>query len=272
MGYPIVIAVNCYNNEEEVIRFIDTIANQSAVDDIYLAISVNKATNVDMVTEHLQQSRLHGIVVDPGKNLGYLHGCLFALEKSKIENYKWAVIGNTDIAIEDKDFLKKTIETSYDKDIWCLCPDIYCPPKGSHQNPFRITKPTKDRMLFLNYIYSSRIRFEIYTLLSQIKSKIIKGMSDVKESQYVYSAHGSFFFVTQECIKCIVDNNDPIFMYGEEALIAGLVHENNKKIYYDNRLKVTHNENQVTGRIGNKRKWIWFKDSFAYIGKRFFDI
>ena len=272
MGYPIVITANCYNNEEEVIRFINTIERQSAVDEIYLAICVNKATNAKLISDHLDKSRLNGIVVDPENNLGYLHGCLYALERCKFDNYKWVVISNTDIEIDNIDFFKSIIETPYDRDIWCLGPDIFCPTKNSHQNPFRIDRASKDRMAFLNFVYKSRLRFETYTLLSQIKSNVKKRTSRLLESQRVYSVHGSFFLLSKDGVKCLVDNDDPIFMYGEEALVAGLVYENKKITYYDNSLKVTHNENQVTGKIGNKKKWLWFKESFAYIGNRFYNM
>ena len=105
MGYPIVITANCYNNEEEVIRFINTIERQSAVDEIYLAICVNKATNAKLISDHLDKSRLNGIVVDPENNLGYLHGCLYALERCKFDNYKWVVISNTDIEIDNIQYI-----------------------------------------------------------------------------------------------------------------------------------------------------------------------
>ena len=56
-------------------------------------------------------------------------------------------------------------------------------------------------------------------------------------------------------------------MYDEEFFIAEVVYKNGQKAFFDTSLGVLHNENQTTGKINQKIKQKWFKQSIDYLKK-----
>lgn len=91
-----------------------------------------------------------------------------------------------------------------------------------------------------------------------------------KESQYVYSNHGSFFFLNIQIVEKIKNIFYEPFLYSEEAFIAEQIISHNKKSYYDSALELIHNENSVTGLLGIKRTSQYIANSLRYIRDEFY--
>ena len=253
----IAIAVVCYNNDEEVVEFAKNLALQSAVNRIRLLVTCNSVEDFDGFKEKLNSAMPSAIVYDPGQNLGYLPGCLYGV-KNSLDNYSWILICNTDIAFVENNFFEKAIG-DVEKDVWCVGPDIRLLASGIHQNPFIKNRPSKLKVNIWKIAYSCYPLFWLYFEMHDIKPQTI-GTSHVN-SERVYAVHGSCFFIKKECLDAIINEKKIGFMYGEELLVAEVVETNNKKTYYNAKASIIHNENQVTGKIGNKRKQKWFKES-----------
>jgi len=66
------------------------------------------------------------------------------------------------------------------------------------------------------------------------------------------------------------DRKFKALLYSEEAYIAELIREYNKKTYYDSNIEVIHNESAVTGKLANKKKAKYIADSLKVIRDEFY--
>lgn len=265
--YKVAVSVICYDNEKEVLEFAKKLSEQKKSEKIILLVTCNKCSDVKRLKSELNCIKISSMVFDPQVNLGYLHGCLFGLEEFG-EEYDYAVISNTDIDFVTYDFFEKLITNDYNRKIGCIGPDIVLKETGKHQNPFSIYRPDKKLMKLRKLVYDNYFLYNLYFMLSKIKNNISKGEIQQKKG-YVYSVHGSVFILKKECIDKFLKDNIQIFMYGEELYVAEKLKENQMLLYYDNDLKIIHNENQVTGKIASRRKQEWFSQSTKFLVDRF---
>lgn len=265
----IVISVTCYNNEDEVIAFAKQIAEQSVCKNIQLIITCNSTKEYEYLKDAVNGVSIVSHIYNPGRNLGYLQGCLYGVEKTNLPNHYWLMIGNTDLTFTTNTFFED-IFNDVNSDDWCIGPNILLKETEKSQNPFFLERPTKRSMMIRKIAYSHFLLYQMYFKLSNIKTQLKKGDKDYS-SQRVYSVHGSCFLLNSNIIPLLMKESQNIFMYGEELLVSELVREKGKKIFYNSCAKIIHNENQVTGKIANRKKQQWFKQSTDYIYRRFFE-
>lgn len=266
----IVVSVVCYNNEDEVITFAKAVAMQTNNDKVFLIVTCNSTKNYDYLKDELEKVELKTFLYDPGDNLGYLNGCLYGVSKTKLPDKYWLVISNTDLTFESMSFFKD-ITKGMSEDTWCIGPNIVLKTTGKRQNPFFKSRPSNRSMRIRNFAYSFFPTYKLYLKLSDIKAKV-RADSKEYDSQYVYAMHGSCFVVSSDMVLQLAETAKHIFMYGEELLVAEIIYESGKKAYYNHRVTVIHNENQVTGTIATRKKQEWFSSSTSYLCKRFFKI
>ena len=264
----IAVAVACYNNESEVIEFAKNLSKQNSVDRIQFLVTCNACSDIQSFERDLKNQIPSVYVYDPGKNLGYLPGCLYGVNASNV-SYSWVMICNTDIEFQSPDFFEKAIN-SVPENVWCIGPDIVLSQNGTHQNPFLIKKPSKRKVRIWKMVYSNYLLFSLYFKLYDLRPK--KQIKNELISEYVYALHGSCFMLSRDCVLKIINHANNIFMYGEELLVAEIVRENKKKCYYNATVYIKHNENQVTGKIGSRKKQKWFKQSIDYLYSRLMSV
>lgn len=264
----IVISVTCYNNEDEVITFAKQIAEQSVSKNIRLIITCNSTKKYEYLKDAVNELSIVSYIHNPGKNLGYLQGCLYGVEKTNLPNHYWLMISNTDLTFTTNTFFENILN-DVNSDDWCIGPNILLKETKKSQNPFFFERPSKRSMMIRKTAYSCFLLYQIYFTLSNIKARIVKN-EDKYTSQYVYAVHGSCFLLNSEIVPVLMKESHNIFMYGEELLISELVREQDKKVFYNSYTKIIHNENQVTGKIANRKKQQWFRQSTDYIYRRFF--
>lgn len=263
----IAIAVTCYGNENEIIEFAHKLSNQKESEKMVLLVTCNKCKNAEKLRSDLRKIKIHTEVFEPGKNLGYLHGCLYGL-KSYDENYKWGIISNTDVDFVSNKFFETFLNKNYKSEIGCIGADIVLKVTGKHQNPFALVRPSNKIMKIRQLAYSNYGLYKLYFGLSDLKGKIQKKASPEKKG-YIYGAHGSVIILRAECIKKMIADDIQIFMYGEELYIAEKLKENQFLTYYDTDLKIIHNENQVTGKVTSRIKQKWCSQSINFLVKRY---
>lgn len=264
----IVISVTCYNNEDEVIAFAKQIAKQSVCKNIQLIITCNSTKKYDYLKAAVDEVSIVSYIYNPGKNLGYLQGCLYGVKKTNLPNHYWLMISNTDLTFTTNTYFEDILN-DVNSDDWCIGSNILLKETEKSQNPFFLERPSKRSMLIRKIAYSNFLLYQMYFKLSNIKAKIVKN-EDKYSSQYVYAVHGSCFLLNSDIIPLLIKESQNIFMYGEELLVSELVREQGKKVFYNSYTKIIHNENQVTGKIANRKKQQWFKQSTDYIYRRFF--
>lgn len=262
----IVVSVTCYENENEVLEFADKLSKQDCSENIAFLITCNRCMNIDVFRMEMEKIKLKSYIFNPGKNLGYLNGCLYGL-KEYGENYTWAVISNTDIEFMSNQFFKNFVGEKYGTEIGCVGPDVCLQDAITHQNPFFLKRPGRRAMRLRRFIYSSYPLYSFYCLLSSMKTKLKKKV--VERSGQVYSVHGSIVMLRKKVVDVLLEGDIQTFMYGEELCIAEIVRKNNLITYYDKELKIMHKENQVTGKIPNRRKQEWISQSTSFLVNRF---
>ncbi len=268
----LVIAIN-YSNETEVLEYAKMLSKQTVSENIRLVIVINKMSldRKDTFAEEVSNISLKIKLVDPKENLGYLNGALYGYRnftQDETYNADWVVISNTDIIIEDSRFFEKFGQTDYNDDIWCVGPSIFSPSKNSYDNPHYLDRCKLSKINRLIWIHDKPIIAFLYHKLSKIKASSKKMRK--KESQYVYSNHGSFFFLNIQIVEKIKNIFYEPFLYSEEAFIAEQIISHNKKSYYDSALELIHNENSVTGLLGIKRTSQYIANSLRYIKDEFY--
>jgi GT2 family glycosyltransferase len=264
------VAVTCYNNESEVLLFARQLLKQSIKERIQLFVTCNSCSSYSKFKKELNETIPSAVVFDAGKNLGYLNGCLYGVKRS-INTYSWVMVCNTDIEFKEDDFFEKAL-SDVNEDIWCIGPDVTLVSSGKHQNPFFKERPSNNKILIWRIAYSNYLFFRLYFFLSTIKSKIkskTKNFDDISKNGNVYSLHGSCFIMSADCMNEVLSTCKNLFMYGEELLVSEIIYKNRKKAYYNDRIGILHNENQVTGQVNIKNKQKWFKHSMKIISNIF---
>lgn len=261
----IAVSVVCYNNEDEVINFAESLSKQSIINHIQLIISYNMSSNPNYLKERILSILPETIICAPPSNMGYLHGCLFGVNQTQ-NNFQWILISNTDIEFQQIDFFEHLLN-GLPNDTWCIGPKIVLADSGLDQNPFLIERPSQLKVLIWSIVYSNYYLFRFYFMLNSLRKK---NDSKFNASGVVYSVHGSCFLINKELLESLNSEQSKVFMYGEELLLSEIVRENNKKVFYNSSAKIIHNENQVTHKIDYKRKQEWFHASMVYLCERFF--
>ena len=160
------------------------------------------------------------------------------------------------------------MEKKYGSQVGGIGPNIILKKTGKHQNPFATIRPGAMLMKVRKMAFSNYFMYNLYHLLSATKSKVCYTEKQ-RESGYVYGIHGSVMILRKKCIDEFLKDTIGIFMYGEELYVAEKLKEEQFSSYYDMELKTIHNENQVTGKIVNKRKQLWHSQSMNFLIERY---
>lgn len=258
-----------YDNFNEVNSFMKEINTQKNLE-IHVAITINKDTKENAYKLIRNWPKLDINLFDPKDNIGYLNGLFYAYEGLLHLGYTsdWTIFCNTDIEIPSKEFLKSFLSTNYEESIYCVAPSVYEKNRKVFENPqykTRYSLKSLDRRIF---IFSRPTMAKFYISLSKAKSKVRRSR-EKEASCYVYSAHGSFFFLRNQFLNEI-NRHYMSLMYSEEAFIAEEVRLKGKKIYYDAQLEVIHNESQSTGKLNMYKKSSYIAESLKEIRKKYF--
>lgn len=203
-------------------------------------------------------------IADNGKqNLGYLGGAL-PIYNAKAQGYDFVSISNVDIELAP-DFFEQLLKIDVTNIGW-LAPDIYTDKINHHENPYMLTRPTKRNFSIWSIIYSCTWIYRIYYRLHLLKNKQQK----VYPECTIYAGHGSFMLFTKAFVQEYPVLQFPGFMYAEEIFFAELVRRAQQHVLYTPALHIGNTGNINTGKINQKQKSAWNKESLRAIYKQFF--
>ena len=271
------ISVTCYNNDSEVLSFAKQVACFNRSEHYCFVVTCNSCVDKDELVKELGNLSIETACYDPGLNLGYLNGCLYGLQRYRQSNeFKWAIICNTDITTEEG-FFGKLLEVLSEEDAWCIGPDIILHSNKRKQNPFLVSRPRKSKLVKWSIAFSSYPLYSIYTGAHRIKSMlcyrtVVKSADWPTTRQKVYALHGSFLICSSDCINNLYTEAKSLFMYEEELLLAEIAHKLGKPVVFEPHLSVTHNENQVTGAVPSRKKFAWHSQSMAYLLREYYHL
>jgi GT2 family glycosyltransferase len=232
----------CYNNEKEVLTFIENVLLNQTIDlDIFVV--ANKMNNNEGFIN------LNNVkILYPEKNLGYLGALNYVYNKIELSSYLFICLSNTDLEFNSTKLLSNLSKKFIDNLVALVSPTILC--KNRNQNPSLFIRPTKFKM-FLIYVLTF---FPSIFLLKKWIQSLSRNNYQITYRDYsCYALHGSFLMFSNKHISKF-DFNHTQLLYGEEIRIAeqsrkmGLV-----SIWSDTEI-IYHNENSTTSLIGIRNK------------------
>ena len=268
-----VVVVN-YFNEEEVADFVsNSLLAQEGV-----SLQVIIVDNGSRDSSKLTSLRGDNItVLNPGKNLGYLHAFLFAwdqLKASSSEVPPFVILSNSDIEFASKDVLKDLVRHHSSTDFACIGPSVFSTLQNIEQNPFASQRINRRRLRTINFFQSAYPLYLIYQSLSLLKNKLRSGKKVLQSSgdvREVYAIHGSFMVFSSKFMRAEATKlSRAPFLFGEELYVAEVALKGGYRSYFDNRLSVFHREHATT-RIFKSRAMVkLLHESTSRILKEFY--
>ena len=207
-------------------------------------------------------------ILNPGKNIGYLHGLVFGTKMIEIKNDDFVIWTNPDITFAKGffDILKKNTGNNYEM----LAPRIIN-SKGQDQNPNMLSQASRLRIALYDIEFSSYLLFVIVgaikiflkSLLNRNKLEKI----DYKLRQKIFQGHGACMIFNGIFFSYPKDFDYNIFIWGEEAVIANEVRKRGGAIIYDPSLIVFHDEGSITSIIPTRERFIQTSKSYKIYRK-----
>ena len=270
----ITVAVSCYHNEEEIKRFAKQLEKQTVHESITLLVTMNAASSnasQSLLVSDLDRLDLETVVSDPGSNLGYLHGAVYSLDKAGISaETEWIVICNTDIEFASDSFFEQCLALPTGESVWAVAPLVHLKEENINQNPFMEKRPSNEWICQRKRVYSNPLLFTAFLLLAVLKNKhagkeMVRGVPHT-----IYAQHGCFFILKPGFVRQLINDQNDVFMFGEELLLAELIRQAGRQIYYYPELEITHLHTRKAFSFNNRFKQKCFKQSFNYLYSRFF--
>ncbi len=264
------VCVN-YNGANLTDKFLNSIQklNDDAHELYAESIVVDNASNMtdysalSTIVQKYENTKL----VRSDVNLGYFGGLNLGLHNSNVGNYDYVLVCNNDLEFSE-DFYIKLVKKEYPKEVMVVAPNVIT-SDGYPQNPHVINRVSKTRK-FLYDIYFTNFLFAQILTWGSYKIKAMKGGRSNKSSansQYVHMGIGACYLLTKSFFANFSKLDDSVFLYGEEALLAGQVMSVNGKTFYDSELIVHHAESATLSKLPSKQTYNFAKDSYPHYKK-----
>jgi len=196
------------------------------------------------------------------ENLGYFGGLNTGLLSLETATFDYIVIGNNDLTF-DQNFLKELSTRSYPEDVLVIAPNVIT-RDGYNQNPHCVTRVSAFRKFLYQLYY---INYGVACLLTwgAKASKVLRGgrrNEGAYKSQCIHMGIGACYILSKSFFRHYSKLDDSVFLYGEEALLAGQVMAVGGKIFYDSNLIVSHAESATLSKLPSKTTYNFAKASY----------
>lgn len=216
----ILIACVTFNSYEALSVFIKSvdIAAGNAANKVEVTVAIGDNTEKNPRNLSCCSDNLEFLFFPYHTNLGYL-GCAFKmmseLGKERIKEFDFVAISNVDVELEH-DFFVSLLSFNDSNTAW-IAPDIFTPSRGTHENPFMLTRPTKLNFLKWEMMYASPL---LYGIIEKLSYFIHSNRHVADQPMTIYAGHGSFMLFTRDFIMRFGEFAYPTFMYAEEIFFA----------------------------------------------------
>lgn len=256
------ICVN-YNTPQETIKFIKNVKSLEESNSAIIIVVDNSPTNESL---EILQKFVDDFFVNDGniillkkENKGYFQGLNEGIMHAKqlLGTDYYFVVGNNDIIFEH-DFITQLITLQIEKNILVLAPDVVTTQK-SHENPHVIERMGFLRKLKYDVFYS---HYWVANVLSKLKSTERKHKDYDPFRKEIHMGIGALYVLTPAFFKHFEKLSEEVFLYGEEAILAGQISSVDGKTVYEPRLVCYHNESTTTSALESKLKYKIIQKSY----------
>ena len=200
-------------------------------------------------------------------NLGYFGGLNLGMDAIIRRDNDIVIIGNNDLTFPPS-FFERLAVACYADDVLVVAPNVIT-ADGYHQNPHCPGRVSAKRK-FLYDLYFSH--FWLGGLMSYLSAKLKRAQGGrvnnlAAVSQYIHMGIGACYLLTSAYFKHFKRLDDSVFLYGEEALLAGQVLSVGGRTYYDAALVVRHAESASLSKLPSKTTYEFGKASYPHYRK-----
>lgn len=266
------VAVCHYQNDEEVLRFVERARAIPLPAGYELRIGI-WSNDVDACAGDAWRADVFGA---DGRNHGYLNGAARAVD-ALVDAFgpaTWTVVCNTDVRF-DADAWHALVAASLDPEaVWVIAPDIRL-PDGRPQNPFLRRRYSRARAYAYVWITWSPLLLGLMANTSSLRRRVRTSRKRASASAQaaeapVYAPHGSAMIVSRGYFDQGGALAYPGFLYGEEIHVAEQVRALGGQVRFVPAVRVLHDEHGVIGGVPEKRRRAWLHESAKLIWYRYF--
>lgn len=220
--------------------------------------------------------RLHPAagVYRPGRNLGYLSGCAFALEQWVRDHGvlpEWVAVTNTDIELAE-DFLTRLETLALPADAGVVAPDIVL-PGGARQNPLLRDRPSPQAMR----TYARLMRRLVFSAVFEISVRlrhVFRSYAPDDDASHavipIYAPHGSLMLFRRSFFERGGILAYGTMMYGEEIHIAEQARRAGVGVVWCPELVARHFEHSTTSKVSVFMRTEWRAESAEHLWQVYF--
>lgn len=259
------ICVN-YNNSKVTRDYILNVLGFKDTHDIKIIIvdNASRKEDVNNLEQFIDALNIDAVVlIKSDVNLGYFKGLNLGIKLAIENNYNdYVIVGNNDLEFASN-FLSELYKIPFTSNELVVAPDVVT-IEGIHENPHVINKMSFLRKMKQEIYFSN---YNLAKLINRFYSTDRKPKSFDPERKYIYMGIGALYVLTPNFFKHFNKLWDDVFLYGEEAILAGQIQSVNGKIIYEPLLKCNHNESATTSKMESKYKYDTIKKSYKIYKK-----
>jgi GT2 family glycosyltransferase len=268
------ICVN-YNTYEETFNLIRGIleAHKPVKNDLKIDIIVadNSIPSTLINPAGIEESGILFRQVITNSNVGYFGAVNFAIKQEKLipSNYEFTVISNVDIQIEP-DFFDNLLKVQTPVNTGIIAPSILSKLEHIDKNPGIVSRPTKNKMGFYQFLYSNSRFYRIFLKIRKFRMKISKH-STGKKARIIYAAHGSVIIFCNAYFAMDGTLKYPVFLFGEEIFLAEELRKRKLLTIYLPSIRVFDDEHINTSKLKIEAKCKMSYEAIEYLKNQYFD-
>ncbi|MFM1946672.1 MAG: hypothetical protein RL207_955 [Bacteroidota bacterium] len=259
------ICVN-YNNSKVTIEFILNVLGIKQNYDVKIIIvdNASQEKDIDELDKYINDLNNNEVVLLKSSiNLGYFRGLNLGIKWALDNGYNhYQIVGNNDLQFLP-DFLKQLENTHLNDNELVLAPDVIT-SQGIHENPHVINKMSYLRKLKYDFFFCNYYLAKLITIFYSAERKP-KAFDDKRK--HIHMGIGALYVLTPNFFKHFDKLWDDVFLYGEEAILAGQILSVNGKIVYEPMLKCNHMESLSTSKMETKYKFKVIQRSYKIYKK-----
>ena len=248
---------------EKFLRSVSLFVSESRDNQVVSVVVDNASSPDDFALLKAAVERYRNVLlVRSDVNLGYFGGLNFGLAALDFSLYDYVVVGNNDLEYS-ANFLDKLVNNVYESDVMVVAPDVVT-NDGYHQNPHCPNRVSTSRKFLYRLYYLGYGVACFLTWGSRFLKFLVGGRRNdaFRRSQYIHMGIGACYVLTKAFFKVYSRLDDSVFLYGEEALLAGQVMAAKGRTYYDSSLVVLHAESATLSALPSRRNYDFRRESY----------
>jgi GT2 family glycosyltransferase len=210
----------------------------------------------------------NAIVFHPGRNLGYVPGCAWALSRwlEQAALPTWICVTNTDLRLAD-DFLVRLAQMAVGDETGIVAPDVRL-RSGAQQNPILHRRPPRVMM----HAYAALSRLALFMPIFELSVRLRHALrrTGVATEGEIYAAHGSIFLIHRRFFERGGTLQYRGTMYGEEIHVAEQARRAGLRVILRPELRVEHDEHATTRSVPSLQRRLWHAESAGVLWNDYF--